>query len=249
MYLLIFGFLLGTILGSFAKALADRSLKNFTFLGRSFCPKCKHKLGLLDLVPIISYLALRGKCRYCRKQISVEYLLIEALFGFIMAAVFWQFGQGSMTDLVFKVFFVTVLGILFLTDIKDMFIPDRIVIPSIVIAFFWLAAFSPQIFVPSVLTGLGIGLFFLFLVVVTKGRGMGGGDIKLGAFIGLCLGPLGLVALMLSFLTGAVIAIFLVIFGKKHFGQVIPFGPFLVLGSLITMFWGDQILSWYLNLS
>ncbi len=94
-----------------------------------------------------------------------------------------------------------------------------------------------------------IGGFFWGLIIITRGKGMGGGDVKLGAFMGLMLGfPQSLIALILSFLTGAIFSMILIIFGKKHFGQTIPFGPFLVIGSLVALFWGNQIIDWYLHL-
>lgn len=173
---------------------------------------------------------------------------------------------------------------MFITDIKEMFIPDRVIFPSIIIGFvatllltvskagylyYYLsqsavgkfllpphsdyfqrhALFIGQDFLFSILCALGIGGFFLALIIITKGKGMGGGDVKLGAFMGLMLGfPQGLLAIILSFILGAVFSIFLLVTGKKHFGQLIPFGPFLVLGSLIALFWGSQILDWYLHL-
>ncbi len=279
----LIGFVTGIILGSFVKALADRSLKEQSFWGRSYCPKCKNKLHWYDLIPVISYLILGGKCRYCRKAISIEYLLIEVVMGILVGFLFWSFGLAP--DLIFKIFFITVLSVLFITDIKKMFIPDRIVLPAIVISLIYLVAItiykigylyfylsqSPigQKLLPpysdyfqrhalmvseplfyGVLMGLLIGGFFMALIIITKGKGMGGGDVKLGAFMGLGLGfPLSLVAMMLAFLTGAVFSIILIILGKKHFGQVIPFGPFLVLGSLIAIFWGEKILNWYLSFS
>ena len=104
-------------------------------------------------------------------------------------------------------------------------------------------------FLQNILTSLGIGLFFLSLILATKGRGMGGGDMKLGVFIGLVLGfPLAVISLMLGFLTGAIVGILLLIIGKKKFGQTIPFGPFLSLGAILTIFWGEKILNWYINL-
>lgn len=88
------------------------------------------------------------------------------------------------------------------------------------------------------------------LIFVTRGKGMGGGDVKLGALMGLVLGfPQSILAVILAFLSGAIISLILIFGGKKHFGQTIPFGPFLVLGSLITLFWGMQIIDWYLHLS
>lgn len=281
------GFLIGMVLGSFAKALADRSLKGRSFWGRSYCPNCKHKLAWYDLFPILSYIFLLGKCRYCHKKIPPEYPVTEIILGILVGFLFLQsiFPFSILIlDLVFKTFFIVILAALFLTDLKKMLIPDRIVKPAILIGVISLFAVTiykivylyyylsgstvgrlllppksdyfqrhaliiaePLIF--GVLMGLAIGGFFYALIVLTKGKGMGGGDVKLGAFMGLMLGfPLSLLALVLSFLTGAVFSVGLIIAGKKHFGQTIPFGPFLVLGSLIALFWGNQIINWYLKL-
>ena len=99
------------------------------------------------------------------------------------------------------------------------------------------------------LMGLVLSGFFLSLIIITKGKGMGGGDVKLGAFIGIMLGfPQALLAVVLAFSSGAIFSVGLIFAGKKHFGQVVPFGPFLVIGALITLFWGEQILNWYLGL-
>jgi len=99
------------------------------------------------------------------------------------------------------------------------------------------------------LMGLALSGFFLSLIIITKGKGMGGGDVKLGAFIGIMLGfPQALLAVVLAFASGAIFSLTLIFVGKKHFGQVIPFGPFLVVGSLITLFWGNMIIDWYLKI-
>lgn len=156
--------------------------------------------------------------------------------GILIAFLFWQ--QFS----IFNLFFVTALTILFITDLKKMLIPDRIVLPAIIIA---LAA---KPFASNILTALGIAGFFYALILITKGKGMGGGDVKLGGFIGLGLGfPNGIVAIFLAFLLGAAFSIVALILRKKRLGQHIPFGPFLVLGSLIALFWGEKIINWYLQ--
>ncbi len=286
------GFILGLVLGSFIKVLADRSLVRQSFWGRSYCPNCKKHLRYYDLFPILSYLSTRGRCRYCHKKIGLEYPLVEVVMGLLVAFLFWQTFQSlqftvyslQFLSLIFKTFFITILAVLFITDLKKMFIPDRIILPSLVIGFilslgitiykvgylyyflskslvgklllpphsdYFLrhALFAAEPVLSGILMAAIIGGFFWGLIIVTKGKGMGGGDVKLGAFMGLMLGfPQALIALILSFLTGAVFSIILIIFGKKHFGQTIPFGPFLVLGSLIALFWGDQILNWYLSL-
>ncbi|MBI2020273.1 prepilin peptidase [Candidatus Daviesbacteria bacterium] len=291
------GFILGTILGSLTKALADRSLTNGKFLGRSYCPHCKKVLRWYDLLPIVSYLLLKGKCHYCHKNIGKEYLMVELVMGLLIAYLFYQnfsyfnFPLSPLPftlfflDLIYKIFFITVLAILFITDLKKMLIPDRIVIPAIIISSIYLimttilkigflyyslsqtqigryllpphseffqrhALIAAEGAIGAFLVALTIGGLFLFLAKITGGRGMGGGDVKLGFLMGLGLGfPNALVALMGGFLSGAVVAIILIILGKKHFGQSIPFGPFLVLGSLVALFWGNQIMGWYLRLS
>ncbi|OGE64366.1 hypothetical protein A3I48_03125 [Candidatus Daviesbacteria bacterium RIFCSPLOWO2_02_FULL_36_7] len=296
----VIGFILGIILGSFAKALADRSLGKKSFWGRSYCPDCKHKLAWYDLFPILSYIILQGKCRYCKTKIGIEYVVVEVVMGLLIGFLFWQSFQSLqftvyslqlnfqfsiiLLELVLKTFFIIILVVLFITDLKEMFIPDRIILPSIVIAVISLLAITlykigylyyylsqsavgrlllppqseyfqrhaltaAQPFFYGILMGALIGGFFLSLIIITRGKGMGGGDVKLGAFIGMMLGfPSALAALVLSFLTGAVFSVGLILLGKKHFGQTIPFGPFLVLGSLIMLFWGGQILDWYLHL-
>ena len=290
------GFILGAVLGSFAKALADRSLSHKTYWGRSICTYCQKSLKWYDLFPLLSYLSLRGKCRYCQKKIGIEYVVVEVALGLLIGYLFYQtftnfqsFILGRevliiILGLFFKVFFITVLAILFITDIKDMFIPDRIVLPSIVIAFVWLVGITiykvgylylslsqtpiGQKLLPpysdyfyrhvvmiaeplylGLLMGFLISGFFWGLIIITRGKGMGGGDVKLGGLMGLVLGfPGALLALMLAFLSGAIFSIGLILLGKKHFGESLPFGPFLVLGSLVALFWGNYIINWYLNL-
>ncbi|MDO8619689.1 MAG: prepilin peptidase [Candidatus Daviesbacteria bacterium] len=280
------GFFIGLVLGSFGQALADRSLGKKSFWGRSYCPNCKHKLAWYDLFPIFSFVLLKGRCRYCRKKISLEYPIIEIVLGALIAYLFvqTQFSFVTVLDLILKIFFIVILAVLFLTDLKKMLIPDRVIIPSIYIGLVGLVTVTiikigylyyylsqsaiGRLLLPphseyfqrhaftiaeplllGILMGLLIGGFFFSLIIITKGKGMGGGDVKLGAFIGIMLGfPLSLLALILSFITGAVFSVGLIIAGKKRFGQTIPFGPFLVLGSLIALFWGNQIIDWYLKL-
>lgn len=288
-------------MGSFIGAAAERSLESITFWGRSYCPHCKHSLRWYDLFPILSYLLLGGKCRDCQKSIPLEYLLIELGVGILVGFLFYQtLGSLQVTgyrlqldfqtiqtvfNLAFKTFFITVLAIIFLTDLKAMFVPDRIIIPAIWIAlgalfldtiykvaylYFSLtqsslgryllpphsdfftrhAIYHAEDLAIQLGTGLLIGAFFMALIIMTKGKGMGGGDVKLGAFMGLILGfPNGVLAVFLGFISGAVAALLAILLGKKSFKSHIPFGPFLVVGSLITLFWGNKIIDWYLQLS
>lgn len=289
------GFLLGAVLGSFIKVLADRSLSRQSFWGRSYCLSCEKGLRWYDLFPILSYLLLKGKCRYCRNKIKLEYLLVEVVVGILIGYLFWQSFQNIqsfdfqflifISGLLLKTFFISVLVTLFITDLKEMFIPDRIILKALVIGlislmaltvlkigylyyflsqnevwryllspysdyFFRHSLLSAQPLLGGIMMALIIGGFFYGLIVITKGKGMGGGDVKLGAFIGLMLGfPQSLVAIILAFLTGAIFSVGLIVIRKKHFGQSIPFGPFLVLGSLITLYFGQNVLDWYLSFS
>jgi leader peptidase (prepilin peptidase) / N-methyltransferase len=293
----LLGFIIGSVLGSFLKALADRSLKNKSFWGRSYCSKCKQELRWYDLFPIFSYLILKGRCRFCHKKLGLEYLLVEILSGILIAGLFYflypKFSINAdifsqiifFGDLIFKTFFITILISITLTDLRKTLIPDRIMLPSIVIAVVYLTVFTAyQIWylyyslsldsfgkyllpphndffrrhalllteplIGSFIAAFLISGFFLSLIIVTRGRGMGGGDVKLGFFMGLGLGfPGGILATVLGFVSGAILSIFLILLGKKKFGQNIPFGPFLVLGSLVTMFFGGQLLNWYLQFS
>jgi prepilin signal peptidase PulO-like enzyme (type II secretory pathway) len=284
------GFILGIVLGSFAKAMADRSMHGASLTGRSHCPHCKHTLAWYDLIPLISFLIVQGKCRYCRKKIPLEYILVECLMGFLIAFLFArtftpQFPLLSgfllyetLLVLLLKVVIIVVLVITAITDLKETIIPDVITFPAIGIGFIILAVLTilqivelhfnlshdplgkyllppasqyfythaqalAEPFFYSILSALGIGLFFLFLILITSGRGMGGGDLKLGIFLGLVFGfPNSLLVIILSFLTGSIAAIVLILARRKHFGQTIPFGPFLSLAGLITIYWADPIL-------
>lgn len=292
----LLGFIVGICLGSFTKVLADRSLKVKSFWGRSYCVGCKHTLAWYDLFPILSYLFLRGKCRYCSKKLTSEYPLVEFLMGLLIAGIFvkvipinfFEINIASQVmvglSLLMYLLISIVLAATFLTDFKTGYIPDRITYPGIWSIFILLGVSSvykavllyyslqasglgryllppysnyfythaADLFEPFIygsLMALVLGLFFYLLIVVTKGRGMGGGDLKLGVFLGLAFGfPYALVVLMLSFLLGSVAGIGLILFGKKKFGQTLPFGPFLSLAGVIVIFWGAEILSWYLHL-
>lgn len=290
------GYILGICLGSLTKAIADRSLTKRTFWGRSYCEKCKKRLSWYDLFPVLSYIFLNGKCRWCKSKLSFEYPLTEILMGFLTAGIFYKYvplnflelGWHDQTLIVSSILFylliLVVLAAVFVTDFKTGYIPDRITYPSIWISFFYLLGISMfkvyltyealkdssvgKYLLPphsnyfyahaldlsgplfyGALMALVLGVFFYLLILITRGKGMGGGDLKLGVFLGLVFGfPYALVILMLSFLLGSIFGIGLILAGKKKFGQTIPFGPFLSLSGIISIFWGSQILGWYLSL-
>lgn len=285
--------LIGLSVGSFLNVLIFRSLSGEKLTGRSHCPHCHHQLGFWDLLPVFSYLALGGRCRYCAEKISPQYPLIEMVTTllFVMVGYFFLINAtGLNLQLIFSIliflFGISTLLAVFVTDYRSGLIPNRIIIPAILtliilklvyllllfgltyvslahdsggIGKYLLPPYSNYLLVilyrfgiPIVydlLAGLAVGLVFYLLVLFTKGRAMGGGDIKLGFFIGVLNGwPLSLVALMIAFITGAIYSVVLLIIGKKKFGQTVPFGPFLVSGSLITLFWGQWLFDFYINL-
>lgn len=271
----VVGFLLGVVLGSFATVLQSRVVKHQALGGRSYCPRCQKTLRWYDLIPIFSYLILWGKCRYCGKKISLEYPLTEVtlgvLVGLLFVQAFLQYTFQSSTpssdfekvvyadtwkvlwELIFKIGVVLVLVTIFVIDLKTTLIPDKITYPAILVSavYLILGATFTGVWQPSLgaaLSGLGLAAFFTTLILVTKGKGMGWGDVKYVLFLGLALGfPYSLLGVFLAFLSGALVSVGLLILGKKHFGQTIPFGPFLSLGALIALFWGKELINWYLG--
>jgi len=247
----IFLFVFGICIGSFLNCVVWRLNHDCSPLrGRSFCPKCKHKLGWKDNIPLLSFVLLRGKCRYCRSPISWQYPIVELATG-ILTVVSFQLsvvrGEDSLST-VYWLLITYALITLFVSDLRYQTIPDEIVFPAIILAILYSILYSPFSILNSLLAGAGAAGFFLFLVMVTRGRGMGMGDVKLVALMGLVLGwPKIIVALFLAFLTGAFIGVILILLGKKRFGQHIPFGPFLTSATLISLFWGGLIWQWYLE--
>ncbi|QQG43263.1 MAG: prepilin peptidase [Candidatus Daviesbacteria bacterium] len=264
--LALLGFIVGAVLGSFIKTLTDRILRQDSLGGRSRCPHCSHPLAALDLIPLLSFIFLQGRCRHCHKNIGLEYLLVEVVMGVLIAYLFIQYvpqtmdlstaggGWISSFQLLFKIFLISVLVALALADLKKMLIPDRIVLPAILISTVYLlilaGSIDIQLLIPNFLSAFVIWLFFMAIILVTGGKGMGGGDAKLGVLIGLSVGfPLSLLSIMLSFFLGAGVALILVALRKRRFGQTLPFGPFMVSSTIISLFWGYSIIDWYLKLS
>jgi leader peptidase (prepilin peptidase)/N-methyltransferase len=260
-FILLF-FILGTAIGSFLNVIAYRSVHGGSvFSGSSRCPHCKKKLLAGDLVPIASFILLRGRCRYCKKSISTQYPIVETTTGVVFAftAYYWLQNVSSISfvdiqQLVYLLFVVGVLLVLFVTDIKDGLLPNSIVLPAIFIVFLYkflllfTTSISPQSFAFDLLAAFIAALVFFTISYVSKERAMGGGDAKLVFLIGLAVGwPAILVALFTAFLTGAFVAVMLIIIGKKRFGQTVPFGPFLNFAAFVSLLAGQEIIDFYLR--
>jgi len=238
-------FIFGLVVGSFLNCLIYRLEVGEGFLkGRSFCPYCRHILSWQDLIPLLSFLILRGKCRYCQKSISWQYPLVEIATGLLFLSIFnFQF---SIFNLIIACFLI----IIFVYDLKHYIIPDKIIYPAIVIVLIYNFLRSDLLGRSDLLlSAFGAATFFLAIVLVSRGKWMGIGDIKLAFLMGLFLGfPNILVALFLAFSIGAIIGLGLIVSGKKTLKSEVPFGPFLVTGTFIALFFGGQIIHWYLNL-
>lgn len=240
--------LLGTSIGSFLNVVIYRLPRRKPFWRwgeRSYCPNCKKTLQPKDLIPILSFVILRGKCRHCKKHISWQYIIVEVFtavaFG-VSASVF-----GLSLELLYALVLLSLAIPLFVIDGRHKVIPDALSIPFIVLAlaiglFSGLEWYSPFL-------GAAIGAsFFALQWFVSKGKWIGSGDIRVGAAMGALLGwKYVFAALVVSYLLGTVYSIVLMIVQKKKLGSTIAFGPFLVLGMLIVYFWGAQIVDWYFN--
>jgi len=243
------------------------------FKGRSYCDNCKRKLKWYDMIPVTSFLFLRRKCRYCHSPISFYYPLVEILTGIIFICVYFyvlklnnlpftifhlsfdstieQFSNLTI-NYVYLLFITCSLIVIFFSDLKYGIIPDKIIFPAVIItiAYQVLSILYPQIInnqlsiFNSLFSATSAFIFMFLLFLITKGKGMGFGDVKFAFLMGLVLGfPNIISAFYLAFLTGAVVGIILIIWGKKKLGDgKIPFGPFLVLGTFLNLFLGSQII-------
>jgi leader peptidase (prepilin peptidase)/N-methyltransferase len=212
----------------------------------SHCYSCGHKLGLLDLVPVLNYFYLRRKCRWCGAPFSWQYPLIEGITGLLFLLIWHHFGYSweTLTGWVF----ISILVIVTVIDLKHLIIPDRVTLTGIVLGLPLVALQSWVSLKLGIVAFLAAGFFLLTIVVVSRG-GMGGGDVKLAALMGLYLGPVNVgIALFLAFLAGGVVGVILLATKLKSRKDVIPFGPYLALGSVIAFLWGSNIWHWYLGL-
>lgn len=248
MELLIFilSFLLGLALGSFANAVIYRlRVRMSPFKGRSLCPKCKQTLKALDLVPVLSYVFLRGRCRYCGKKISLQYPVVELSMALLSLAMTLRFGLG--VHAAFGVVLSWFLLVIFVYDLKYQLILDRVSVPAMVFALIGSLAIHRS-FTSILLGGILGGGFFLIQYVLSKGRWIGGGDIRLGLVLGLAFGwPLTIVCLILAYFSGAVVSVLLVIRRRRSWSSLVPFGTFLSFAGVVTFLYGNELLFWYLH--
>ena len=269
----VFIFIFGLFVGSFLNCIAHRLHTGESFLlGRSHCPHCKKELKWYDLIPILSFVILKAKCRYCQKPISFQYPLMEIITGLLFVLIFKFLGFGFhleqfgfwVLDFSFYLLISCFLIIIFIYDLKHYIILDKVLFPAIGITFLyhlfglwglkvvWNSEFlisNLQPLLIPILSGFLAMGFFLVLFLLSRGEWMGFGDVKFAFFMGILLGfPNIILALFSAFSIGAIIGVGLILCGKRTMKSQVPFGPFLVAGTFIAMLWGEGIVSWYLSL-
>lgn len=254
-----FVFVFGLIVGSALNALEYRFRNTKSFVkGRSECPKCKHELHAIDLIPVVSWVVQGGKCRYCKKPISAHYPAIELLTGisfalFVALSGYVDFVSGDSVletaKMLLGFVYIGSLVFILLYDAKHMIIPNDVVYPLIVLGFVgsWLIlGFS----LTQVLLGGAIGFgFFGLMYLLSQGKWIGMGDVKLGLALGFMLGAWQTVLMIFfAYVIGASVVVFLLYTKRKKRTDKIAFGPFLAISSILSLVVGPYILDWYISL-
>ncbi len=248
----VFAFIFGLCIGSFLNVCIYRlPVSKSISHPRSSCTSCNELIPFYDNIPVLSYVLLRGKCRFCREPISVRYPIIELLTGWFALITFLKYGL-SLEALIYFVFIAALLVITFV-DIDHQIIPDIISLPGIPI--FFLASFGlSQINWLDSLIGILVGGGSLLLVawiysLITQKEGMGGGDIKLLAMIGAVIGWQGvLFTIFVASAVGTLAGMLVMLKSRKGMKLKIPFGPFLAIGGIAYIFFGPQLIRWYFQL-
>ncbi len=259
MFIYIIVFIFGLITGSFLNVCIYRIPRNISIIWpASRCPSCNVPIKFYDNIPIISYVFLGGKCRYCKNSISFRYPMIEFLNGLFYVITINRFGIEWHS--IFYFVLCSSLIVITFIDFDFQIIPDRITLPGIIIGLIAGSLFLPDPF--SRFSNLGwkssiIGSFTGFalysLIAFTgskifKKEAMGGGDIKMMAMVGAVIGWKGIIlTTFLGSLSGSIAGIFSMIIRGREKGSIIPFGPFLAFGSIISLCYGQEILLWYLG--
>ncbi|QTN01521.1 prepilin peptidase [Sediminibacillus dalangtanensis] len=245
-FYLCYFFILGLIFGSFFNVVGMRVPRRQLFAkNRSYCPHCLHSLKWYELIPVLSYLLQKGRCRHCRGRISPIYPVTELGTGLLFAACFWH--VGFQVELFVALLLCSMLAIILVSDLRYMEIPDRVLL------FFLPLFLAGRIISPldpwwTPIIGGITGVLLLAAIIVASRGGMGGGDMKLFGVLGIVLGWKNvLLAFFVSTVYGAVITLVLLAIKRIERKKPVPFGPFIVLGSLTVYFFGDKLFNWYLT--
>ena len=237
----------GLLIGSFLNVAAIRALnKESVVYPPSHCVHCNHTLRPMDLIPIVSYMVLRGKCRYCGRRISPVYPIGEGVTAAIFAWIGWHYGPAQL-EWIPALLLASVLIVITHTDLKALKIPNAVVFPAIGLAVILRCLQHPlPLWDYAAAAAAGFGILYI-LGVISKG-GMGGGDIKLYLFIGLICGiTLTLLSLFIASFLGSLYGIWRKAWDKSKRNEPIPFGPFIAVGTLLAFLYGDRLIAFYLQ--
>jgi leader peptidase (prepilin peptidase)/N-methyltransferase len=257
MYLALF-FLLGAAMGSFLNVVADRLPASKSIVSpSSHCPECQQRLSAKDVIPIFSYLQLKGRCRYCGITIPMRLFWVELGTAALFAFLYWHYGLNW--ELAMVAFYCCVFIPLLVIDFEHNILPNKIVYTGMIVALVVailgsIFGFEPKsvtdsgfrLWIVDAAIGGGIGFGLLLIPALVYRGGMGWGDVKLAGLIGLVTGfPLVFVAMFLAIVSGGLVAAFLLLFKLKGRKEAIPFGPFLCLATMATLFWGSNLFHWF----
>ena len=239
-------FLFGLVIGSFLNVVIGRlpEGKSLWHPG-STCDACGAHIRWFDNVPVLSWLSLRARCRSCGAAISWRYPAVELSTALLFTVAAYRF--GPTLDLVPAIVLLAALVAITCIDLDHQIIPDAITLPGVAAGAALTIAIHPSSWLDTAL-GIAIGGGLFLLIIVASGGGMGGGDMKLGAMMGAFLGwKLVLLAILLGVFAGGAVAITLLMTGSKGRKDPVPFGPFLALGAVLSLLWGNGLLGWYLG--
>ncbi len=235
----------GLTAGSFLGVVAYRLPRKISIIKpRSFCPHCRKEIPFYDNIPVISYIMLRGRCRFCKNKIPVNTLLIELITAIVFVLNYIFFGLSVKT--ISGIILCIVLIVISFIDIEFQIIPNAIILPFTIVGLALSVFLNLERWWMPLAFGAGAFLFMLIIHLIIP-RGMGMGDVKLSLMAGVFLVRDVIPALFLGFLTGALYGVLLVIARKRKLKQLVAFGPFISLGSIIALFWGNNILKWYVS--
>ncbi len=236
----------GLVIGSFLNVLIYRlprslSLKRLS----SFCPECGKKIAFYEKVPLFSYFLLKGRCKNCNKQIPFKYPLVEVLCALLFFLNYYFFGISIQA--LSGIIFCSVLVVVTFIDIDFKLIPDILILPFSIVGIAIHIIASPSAWWVVLASAFG-AFIFMFIIHIIYQKGLGMGDVKLSFMIGAFISRNVIVGLFLSFLLGSFFGLIMLLTKKRKLKNTIAFGPFISMGSIIALFYGNEIISWYLSM-
>jgi leader peptidase (prepilin peptidase)/N-methyltransferase len=244
---MIIVFLFGLAIGSFLNVVIYRLDDLLSIVSeRSHCMKCKKTIPWYDLLPLLSFVLLKGKCRNCSNKISLQYPLVELTIG-ILAVLFYLYFGVTVVALFYFIVFV-LLAVVFIVDIKTQMIPEEFVWGTLILSLLGSWYFGGFGVLNMIYGGIIGGIIPGLLVLISKEKWMGSGDIKIGLLLGLLVGFYGSILMIFSsFILGSLVGVALMVLKRKKLKDTLPFAPFLIASGLLTLLWGDYIINWYLG--